>query len=359
MRPSLKPHWFVFLGLSGATLVLLMLSSSLPACADCVRVCAPCGLGRMCCTWDCSAATAYPTGGPPAGTPLPPTATRRPGPTPTPGGTRQPCIIPPGAGGGVIDQQQCNNGWGASLSVRAEIPIMNITRWPWPRGLVTLTNHFWYEGGNESGAWSQWVLPTNTCPDEECDGPADPNWNGWVNIRLGLRWLRLRPGLEGIAAGPWPDHWIEWIFDERPWNVGRDFGYGVIHAAQYDTEHATHRYETSSAGLTANGVNFGCRRFFRPGVATEILQVPGRGLVTITCEEDLPAYQVALITRWAAQWAFEYDKWELNGQAFDGCAWTGEQGDHCPGNGRGWCEKYRDVYGWNHYRVNGTRPAQA
>jgi hypothetical protein len=359
-----KAYWpFIFLAALGSTLVIVMLVSS-SACADCERVCNPCGLGGMCCSWECGAATAYPTGGPPAGTPIPPTATRRPAPTPTPcapgdPNCRQPCIVPPGVGSGGINQQNCNNGWGTSLNVRAQIPIMNVTRWPWPRGLVTLNNHFWYEGGNESGAWSLWVLPTDTCPGEECDGPADPNWRGWVNIRLGLRWLRLRPGLEGIAAGPWPEHWIEWNFDERAWNLGQDYGRGAVQGAQYNTEHAIHAYETASAGKTVNGVNFGCRRYFRPGVATEDLQIPGGGTQRVTCEEDLPAYQVTLITRWAAQWAFEYDKWQVNGRTFDHCEHRIGSGcrDRRCGDGVApvdWCPVDRDVYGWSQYRVNGT-----
>ncbi len=269
---------------------------------------------------------------------------------------RQPCPFPPVVGSGGIGQQGCNSGWGANLSVRALIPVMNITRWPWPRGLVTLNNHLWYEGGNEVDAWSGVALPTNTCSDKTCDGPANPNWDGRVNVRLGLRWMRLKPGLESLAAGPWPAHWIDWSFDERPWNLGQDYGRGVIQGAQYNTEHATHAYETASAGKTVNGVNFGCRRYFRPGVATEDLQIPGGGTQRVTCEEDLPAYQVTLVTRWAAQWAFEYDKWEVNGTAFDGCEW--KPGSGCSDAKCNFkvdrCANYRDVPGWTSYRVEGT-----
>jgi len=327
-------------------------------------------MGNICWVWHCSASTVYPTAGPTGGPTTRPTPTHTPAPTatpcapndPNPACTRKPCILPPSVGGGGVDQQQCNNGWGASLSVRAQIPVMNVTRWPWPRGLVTLNNHFWYEGGDETSAWSQIaLLNDNTCPDERCDGPVDINWNGRVNIRLGLRWIRLRPGLESIAAGAWPEHWIEWNFDEREWNIGKDYGLGTIKNVAYNSEHVVHYYETSSAGKELNGVNFGCRRFFRPGVAVEYLQVPGRGQVPVTCEEDLPAYQVTLITRWAAQWAFEYDKWEKNGSTFDHC--ERRIGSSCRdrrcGGGQGpgpvdWCPVDRDVYGWTRYRLDGT-----
>src|SRR5512142_442314 len=123
--------------LAGTLLVMglaLITFALIPASAqgNCERKCELSG-GRLHCWWECGAATAYPTPRP-QGTIAPPTPTRTPAPTATPcvpgsaNCTRQPCLIPPNLGGGGIQQPQCNNGWGSSLSVQAQIPIMNITR---------------------------------------------------------------------------------------------------------------------------------------------------------------------------------------------------------------------------------------
>jgi hypothetical protein len=77
-----------------------------------------------------------------------------------------------------------------------------------------------------------------------------------------------------------------WTFDERPWNLGRDFGYGVI-TNEYcglPTDIVTHVYETTSYDLPANG----------PRVDLDAGIVPSW---------DLQAYQVTVPTFWQGEWS--------------------------------------------------------
>jgi len=126
------------------------------------------------------------------------------------------------------------------------------------------------------------------------------------NYQIGLRWRRVDV-TEG-DLGPYPP--ICWDFDERPWNVGQDYGYGRIPGTVCGSTSVTHIYETSSWGKPHNGPRFLPKEEACPPWDTDgcCEQVPsGDG------EWDMPAYQVKVYTVWAAEWAVKWEEWEVVG----------------------------------------------
>ena len=186
--------------------------------------------------------------------------------------------------------------WGWALNVWARVPPHVVERKPFPRGLVALQNEFKLrelpdfsiEGGpnGPGGAGGFWSNTVGT-HQEPIMGGEFKIIGGIANYKLGLRWVRVyRSG----AFGPPPA--TCWEFDERPWNIGRDYGYGTIqneycHSWPY-VQMAYHTYETSSYDLPANG----------PRVDLEAQVVPSW---------DLQSYQVKVPTWWQGEWAAEWE----------------------------------------------------
>lgn len=184
--------------------------------------------------------------------------------------------------------------WGWAINVWARIPPHIVDREPFPRGLVALPNYFTLrtdaprfsvEGGpnGPGGAGGFW---SNTAGSREYPVGGDEFKIGSIaNYRLGLRWVRVDTQ---CAFGP-----VEatcWSFGDRAWNLGRDFGYGIVTNGYCGSpfERVTHTYETSSYDLPANG----------PRVDLVARVVPSW---------DLQAYQVTVPTFWQGEWAAEWE----------------------------------------------------
>ncbi|GAB4448986.1 MAG: hypothetical protein Kow00120_19130 [Anaerolineae bacterium] len=186
--------------------------------------------------------------------------------------------------------------WGWALNVYAVVPPHVVERRPFPRGLVALQNEFKLrelpdfsvEGGpnGPGGAGGFWSNTVGTHQEPIMGGEFNII-DGIANYRLGLRWVRV---YQNGAFGPPP--LTCWEFDERAWNVGRDYGYGTIenafcHAWPW-VQVAYHTYETSSYDLPANG----------PRADLEAQIVPSW---------DLQSYQVKVPTWWQGEWAAEWE----------------------------------------------------
>ena len=170
-------------------------------------------------------------------------------------------------------------GW--NIYTRDCLLPVRVKRQPWPRGLVTVPNILelmpdprWGQAG-EGGAWS----------GKAPQGYPDANTR---NYTIGLRWKRITndAGQE-----------VCWDWDERPWNIGKDYGYGEIKAVTCGNP-GTHIYETSS-GDKIDPTHYGDE-------GDKPRNGPGLDMRT-----DLPAYQVGITTYWEAQWKVEYDRYEV------------------------------------------------
>jgi len=199
-----------------------------------------------------------------------------PKPTPTPPPPPSGEIPCPGSAGENGVNVTCGARYGYILvSLTAPCPLVD--RQPAPRGLVSLLNLFQVmppTSGLE--AWS------NYCQA----GLPESNIR---NFQIGLRWVRL--------ATP-----ARWLFDERPWNIGRSGNEATGDSVQ-------HVYETSSWGKPANG----------PSLSGTF---------------DLPAYQVNVETSWAAQWATRWEAYECV-ETETVCNYTGNPEESCRGRS-GW-----------------------
>lgn len=172
------------------------------------------------------------------------------------------------------------------------LPV-RVKRQPWPRGLVTVPNILelmpdprWGQAG-EGGAWS----------GKAPQGYPDANTR---NYTIGLRWKRIEVNGNEVC----------WDWDERPWNIGKDYGYGEIKAVTCGNP-GTHIYETSSGDIV-DPAHYGDE-------GDKPRNGPGLDMRT-----DLPAYQVGITTYWEAQWKVEYDRYEVvdhvEGWYYDGIA---------------------------------------
>ncbi|HHS97683.1 MAG TPA: hypothetical protein ENK08_07260 [Chloroflexi bacterium] len=259
---------------------------------------------------------------------------------PPPDRPEPPCTPEPGGDGISFNcpgDEERGFDWGYYLWVSARVPPHRVKMWPFPRWLVAmgapLPQPFEsgepgrltllddpaftppelcapHGPGNEGGCWSDAVsFPTREEGEEPQPGDVR-------NYRIGLRWRRARndrPHPNDIAGVP-P---VCWDFDEREWNIGKDYGYGRIVNEVCWANEVTHIYETSSWGKPHNGARFlppeeVCRRVDWERGCCE--QVPD--------EWDLPAYQVRVYTTWAAEWAVEYERYERVGTEWSECQCT-------------------------------------
>jgi hypothetical protein len=154
--------------------------------------------------------------------------------------------------------------------VQARIPCLAVSRSPFPRGLVSVANHFSLGGPNTREEWSTPPLPEGI-PEawRKCGDDRLPRYKNW---QIGLKWVRIgSPAWNPGAAmpGPYPPDEAHWNFDDRPWSP---------HGTTSSGNSVAHTYETSSYGLPANG--------------------PG----------GLPSYQVRVRTYWGLFWAAQYDE---------------------------------------------------
>ena len=173
-------------------------------------------------------------------------------------------------------------GWQVRAAV--ELPAQQVSRKPYPWGLVSLENVFWIVGPEMSEeVWSDKALPEDNAPGGTCSSEGQVR-----NIQVGVRWRRLNwngewdsPAdvlgePEGIEEGAF------WDFDEREWNLDLHPGTGKGYMV-------THIYETSSWGKPRNGPPY--------------LGHEDEGWTA-------PAYQVVVKTPWVAEWALQYDRCE-------------------------------------------------
>jgi len=307
-------------------------------------------------------------------------------PLPGTGGPPEPPCIPEYNQDG-IDINRCDSDgdrgfdWGYYIWVSARVPPHRVQVDPFPRWLVAmgapLPDPF------ESGEPGKLILmdyPAFT-PPELCapNGPGfsagcwsdsvnlpdpvreEPDPGDIKNYRLGLRWRRVRsdqPDPNDLGAVP-P---VCWDFDEREWNVGKDYGYGRTAGESCGSTIVAHIYETSSWDKPHNGPRFLPKEEVCPGDPNGCCeQVPsGDG------EWDMPAYQVKVYTTWAAEWAVQWDAWEVVGTEWspeDSC-FSRPEGEplgiphrDCPyADNRGcnpadsWCGQIgAPVYDWVHH----------
>lgn len=244
-----------------------------------------------------------------------------------PGPPDPPCT--PAYGGSGVDLNCSSDGgrgfdWGYLIQVWARVPPHRVRVWPFPRWLVamgaplpppyqsgppgTLTlldepafsphpSHCGPEGpGGEGGCWSAGIgFPSRPLGSEPQEGDVR-------NYQIGLRWRRVvssQPHPSDLGAVP-PTCWD---FNERPWNIGADYGYGRVSSAACGTQ-VSHIYETSSWGLPPNGPRF----------------VEGNaGCDKVPQVWDMPAYQVRVYTTWAAEWAVQFDRYECVEEGWSPC----------------------------------------
>ena len=287
----------------------------------------------------------------------------------------------PQGGGGGFSLNNCDYydeySWDYYIWVSARVPPHRVQVDPFPRWLVAMGAPLPepFESG-EPGTLTLQDYPAFT-PPGLCapNGPgfSDGCWSDEVNLpdpvreepepgdikdfKIGLRWRRVRndqPNENDL--GPVPP--VCWDFDEREWNIGQDYGYGRIPAMECGSTSVTHIYETSSWGKPHNGP-----RFFLPEDACKpweehcCEQVPsGDG------EWDMPAYQVRVYTTWAAEWAVQWDEWEVVDTEWGDCFCRpegepiGVEHKSCSatapacGGCSGWCGKVKEPeYGWVHH----------
>jgi len=210
--------------------------------------------------------------------------------------------------------------------------------------------------GFEEGCWSD----PAAFPEREAD--EEPQPGDVRGFRIGLRWRRVRndrPHENDLGVVP-P---VCWDFDEREWNVGANYGYGRIPAMECGSTSVTHIYETSSWGKPHNGPRFLPREeacdmtSYRERTEGCCEQVPsGDG------EWDMPAYQVRVYTTWGAEWAVQWDEWEVVGTEWGDCFCRAEgeplgvvheacpAGEPACGGCTGWCGRLGEPeYDWVHH----------
>ncbi|HNT78576.1 MAG TPA: hypothetical protein PKH77_26500 [Anaerolineae bacterium] len=259
-----------------------------------------------------------------------------------------PCT--PGFGAGGVYMQCAGdeyNGfdWGYYLQVWAEVPGHSAQIRPFPRWLVNEAGMLclsrspgfsMYGGptgaGSSEGFWSQKV----TIPPNRDYEQTPPDEGDIKDYHIGVRWRLLNPG-ESLFGGPAVKQSC-WYFNEREWSENAPMACGDC---------VTHVYDASPYGLPENGPtwapeNEGCEK------------VPSD-----SGEWTNPAYQVAVPTYWVAEWANEWEAWELVGWEAGGCFYTespaaGTQGcasgDHA-GEANWYQTQGEPVYGWVHYFV--------
>jgi hypothetical protein len=278
-----------------------------------------------------------------------------------------PCI--PGVSPPEAGCEEMNTEWGYSLSVSASVPPHRVQVDPFPRWVVSMgrpgggrydfgepgtltlqdfpaftpTNLCTPNGpGGSEGCWSDAVTFPQRAPGEESQ-PGDVR-----DYRLGLRWRRIDQ-VPGEDYGPVPS--ICWAFDERSWNVGMDYGCGVVFNEACGPTSVAHIYETSSWGLANNGPRFLSAQEACPSGASGCCeQVPsGPG------EWNLPAYQVRVPTYWAAEWRVEWRSWDAVGREGECVCLGGGGANECTGEvglcvGAPWTEHWTwiddPVYDW-------------
>jgi hypothetical protein len=265
-----------------------------------------------------------------------------------------PGISPPEAG-----CEETNTEWGWSLIVGARVPPHRVQVDPFPRwivgmgcedvgsydfgepGILTLQDYPAFTPprlcapngpGGAEGCWSDEVAFPEREPDEEPQ-PADVQ-----NYRLGLRWRRIDQ-VDGENHGAVPD--ICWTFDERDFNIGQDYGCGMIFDQACGPTAVTHIYETSSWGLPNNGPRFlAAEEACPPGVEACCEQVPsGPG------EWDAPAYQVQVPTYWAVEWKVEWESWDRVASEGECQCHGGAGADECSGQA-GLCVNADEHWVW-------------
>lgn len=290
-----------------------------------------------------------------------------------------PCTPSGGNGGFNLDHCDGYQGWnwGYNISVSARVPPHIVQVDPFPRWLVAMGAPLPqpFQSG-QPGRLTLQDYPAFT-PPGLCapNGPGFSNgcWSDAVNLpdplrqdpqpgdikdfKIGLRWRRVRNDLPNPNdLGPVPP--VCWDFDEREWNIGQNYGYGRIPAMECGSTSVTHIYETSSWGKPHNGP-----RFLLPEDACKpweehcCEQVPGED-----GQWDMPAYQVKVYTTWAAEWAVQWDAWEVVDMDWGDCFCRAEgeplgvphqscsaTAPACSGCS-GWCGKVGEPeYGWIHH----------
>jgi hypothetical protein len=170
--------------------------------------------------------------------------------------------------------------WAMNLWVEAYIPPHIVQIDPFPRWLVgmgaplpepyqsgepgtlTLQDYPVYSTGgycsptfNINGYTGCWSEEANnpSPPRTGAGGEPAPREGDVIAYRLGVRWRRIdvAPGSEDPTRAPA----ICWDWDEREWNIGKDYGYGPISGMSCGKS-VSHIYETSSWGKPKNGPNF-------------------------------------------------------------------------------------------------------
>jgi hypothetical protein len=212
------------------------------------------------------------------------------------------------------------------IDVDAVVPPHLVVRNPWPRGLVTVPNQFsilpdpqYSEPGGAGGEWSEKGAEHDT-------GRDGSHENQIANYQMGLRWRRI-------------DELPVWTFDERPWNIGRDYGNGTCSSSAQGVD-VSHAYETASSDIS------------NPGSGGDADDKPRNG-PSLTGEWNLPAYQVVVGTHWALDWAQQWDQWEKVGTIDRCCHVDGgckdKDYDGCKFDWDGWSTHSEDVYEWVHH----------
>jgi hypothetical protein len=274
--------------------------------------------------------------------------------------------------------------WAMNLWVEAYIPPHIVQIDPFPRWLVgmgaplpepyqsgepgtlTLQDYPVYSTGgycsptfNINGYTGCWSEEANnpSPPRTGAGGEPAPQEGDVIAYRLGVRWRRIdvAPGSEDPTRAPA----ICWDWDEREWNIGKDYGYGPISGMSCGKS-VSHIYETSSWGKPKNGPNFipaqdACSTWSpvcqgdSPASSIErgchcCEQIPTSmahwyGLpAEYMFDPDLgpwqnPAYQVRVPTYWAAEWALQWKQWErVPGCMEDTCTCQScPEGETCSG----------------------------
>jgi hypothetical protein len=312
---------------------------------------------------------------------------------PTSGPPAEECV--PGTmttAGGSFDR--CDDmEWAYDLWVNAFIPPHIVQVRPFPRWFVGMGAPLPapYESGtpgnltlqdypaltNFDGACApQW--DSDGCWSEKIDLPDpvrdEPLPGDRKDMRIGLRWRRIdiMPGPDDPTGAPA----ICWDWDEREWNVGKDYGYGRVPSISCGKS-VSHIYETSSWGKPANGPNFipaedvcaswtsSCKSGSTASNCHCCEQIPGkmddwRRLPSLyEFDPDAgpwqnPAYQVRVPTYWAVEWAYEMDVYEVVSEECECQHWPGWGTAACDLDGDGEadsdtknvCEK---EYDWVHH----------
>ena len=306
-------------------------------------------------------------------------------PTESPG--ERVCIPAPGSTED-FDFELCEGKeWAWDIWVKAHIPPHRVQVSPFPRWIVgmgapmpdpfesgspgTLTLQDYpalsnaagvcEPGWDGEGCWSEEANNPDPPRTDPLTGEEAPQPGDIKNYRMGLRWRRIdiMPGPEDPGGAPA----ICWDWDEREWNVGRDYGYGPIPAMNCGKS-VSHIYETSSWGKPRNGPNFIPGEDACPGWMPACDTEAGSTNPNCHCCEQIPtsmsdwrrlpgeydfdpdlgpwqnpAYQVKVPTYWAIEWADRWEAWEVVGQDCE-CQCHGGEGSkecHKEGEPDSWC----------------------